>query len=201
MNALIASIPGGLINQTGAPFDAAGVGAIVDTSLRNSERQRIHGVDFDGDYRIDLGRSGKLMLTASASYLKSEQQLAAGQPFLQLAGTIFHPPHWRGHGGLTWERNGLSLSAFVNYVGPNTDDVLADERRVSAFTTIDLTATLRSGVQTGPLHNVELRLAALNVLNQKPHVIRIVYPSEAPYDSTNESPVGRFLGASIRKVW
>ena len=201
MNALIASIPGGLINQTGAPFDAAGVGAIVDTSLRNSERQRIHGVDFDGDYRIDLGRSGKLMLTASASYLKSDQQLAAGQPFLQLAGTIFHPPHWRGHGGLTWERNGLSLSAFVNYVGPNTDDVLADERRVSAFTTIDHTATLRSGVQTGPLHNVELRLAALNVLNQKPHVIRIVYPSEAPYDSTNESPVGRFLGASIRKVW
>ena len=201
VNALIATIPGGLINQTGAPFDPAGVGAIVDTSLRNSERQRIHGVDIDGDYRVDLGRSGKLLLTTSASYLKSDQQLAAGQPFFQLAGTIFHPPHWRGYGGVTWDSGGQSVSAFVNYVGPTTDDVLAAERRVGAFTTLDLTASLRPDVPSGPLRNVELRLVALNVLNQKPHVIRIVYPSEAPYDSTNESPVGRFLGVSLRKVW
>ena len=201
VNALIASIPGGLTNQTGAPFDPAGVGAIVDTSLRNSERQRIHGVDLDANYRLDLGRSGTLQLSGSASHLESDQQLSAGQPFFPLAGTIFHPPHWRGRAGMTWDRHGQSLSAFVNYSGPNTDNVLATLRRVSAFTTLDLTATLRTQVRTGPLRNVELRLSALNVLDQKPHLIRIVYPSEAPYDSTNESPVGRFLAASIRKVW
>lgn len=201
VNALIATIPGGLTNETGAPFDPAGVGAIVDASLRNSERQRIHGVDLDGDYRLDLRRSGTLLLTGSASFLESDQQLSAGQPFLPLAGTIFHPPHWRGRAGTTWEGHGQSLSAFVNYVGPAVDNVLADQLRVGAFTTLDLTATLRSRAHSGPLHNVELRLSALNVLNQKPHVIRIVYPSEAPYDSTNESPVGRFLGAAIRKVW
>jgi outer membrane receptor protein involved in Fe transport len=201
VNALIATIPGGLTNQTGAAFDPAGVGAIVDTSLRNSERQRIHGVDLDADYRLDFGRSGTLQLSGSASHLHSDQQLSAGQPFFPLAGTIFHPPHWRGRAGMTWDRRGQSLSAFVNYSGPNTDNVLATLRQVSAFTTLDLTATLRTQVATGPLHKVELRLSALNVLNQKPHVIRIVYPSEAPYDSTNESPLGRFLGASIRKVW
>ena len=201
VNALIATIPGGLTNQTGAPFDPAGVGAIVDTSLRNSERQRIHGVDLDAAYRLDLGRSGTLQLSGSASHLDSDQQLSAGQPFFPLAGTIFHPPHWRGRAGMTWDRHGQSLSAFFNYSGPNTDNVLATLRQVSAFTTLDLTATLRTGVQAGPLHNVELRLVALNILNQKPHIIRIVYPSEAPYDSTSESPVGRFLGASLRKVW
>lgn len=201
VNALVATIPGGLVNQTGAPFDPAGVGAIVDTSLRNSERQRIHGVDLDGDYRLDLGRFGILLLTGSASYLHSDQQLSAGQPFLPLAGTIFHPPHWRGRAGLTWDHHGQSLSAFLNYSGPNTDNVLAAERKVGDFTTLNLTATLRARVASGPLHNVELRLSALNVLNQEPHVIRIVYPSEAPYDSTNESPVGRFVGASLRKVW
>ena len=201
VNALIATIPGGLVNQTGAPFDPAGVGAIIDASRRNSERQRIRGVDLDGDYRLDLGRSGTLLLTGSASYLKSDQQLAAGQPFLPLAGTIFHPPHWRGRAGLTWDGGGRSLSAFVNYVGPMTDNVFATERRVDAFTTVDLTATLRTEIPKGALRNVELRLTALNVLNQKPHIIRIVYPGEAPYDSTNESPVGRFLGVSVRKVW
>lgn len=201
VNALIATIPGGVTNQTGAPFDPAGVGAIVDTSLRNSERQRIHGVDLDVGYRVDLARSETLQLSGSASRLDSDQQLSAGQPFLPLAGTIFHPPHWRGRAGMTWDRHGQSLSAFVNYSGPNTDNVLATRRQVSAFTTVDLTATLRTQVRTGPLHNVELRLVALNVVNQKPHIIRIVYPSEAPYDSTNESPVGRFVGASLRKVW
>lgn len=201
VNALIATIPAGLDNQTGGPFDPDGVGAIIDASLRNSERQRIHGVDLDASYRLALGRSGTLLLTGSASHLDSDQQLSAGQPFLPLAGTIFHPPHWRGRGGLTWDRQGRSLSAFVNYVGPTIDNVFADLKQVKAFTTLDLTAGLRSGAATGPLHNVELRLSALNVLNKKPHVIRIVYPGEAPYDSTNESPVGRFLGASIRKVW
>ena len=67
VNALIATIPNGLTNQSGAPFDPAGVGAIVDASLRNSERQRIHGVDLDGDYALVLGRSGTLLLTSSAS--------------------------------------------------------------------------------------------------------------------------------------
>ena len=99
VNALIATVPGGLVNETGAPFDPAGVGAIVDTSLRNSERQRIHGIDIDADYRIELGRSGTLRLSGSASHLVSAQQLSAGQPFLPLAGTIFHPPHWRGRAG------------------------------------------------------------------------------------------------------
>ena len=47
----------------------------------------------------------------------------------------------------------------------------------------------------------ELRLSALNVLNQKPHFLPNPFPEAAPYDSTNESPVGRFVGASIRKNW
>src|SRR6185437_9826700 len=101
-------IPGGLINETGAPFNPAGVGAIVDASLRNSERQRIHGVDLDANYRLAVGRSGTLLLIGSTSHLDSDQQLSAGQPFLPLAGTIFHPPHWRGRAGMTWDGHGQS---------------------------------------------------------------------------------------------
>lgn len=201
INALIATIPGGLTNQTGAPFDPAGVGAILDASLRNSERQRIHGVDLDATYRLDLGPRGKLQIIGSASYLNSKQQLSAGQAFLPLAGTIFHPPHWRSRAGLIWDGRGQTVSAFVNYSGANIDNVLATSLRVPAFATLDVAAVLRAAAAAGPLHNVELRLSVQNALNQKPHVIRIVYPGEAPYDSTNESPVGRFIGASVRKVW
>jgi iron complex outermembrane recepter protein len=201
VNALIATLPGGLSNQTGAPFDPAGVGAIADLSLRNTARQRIRGVDLNADYRFDLGRSGKLLLTGAASHLDSDQQLSAGQPFLPLAGTIFHPPHWRGRAGLVWDAKHAELAAFVNYVGPTLDNTFTAVRQVGAFTTLDLNGSFRTDATSGPMRNVELRLSVLNVLNQKPHPIQVVYPEEAPYDSTNESAVGRFIAASIRKVW
>lgn len=201
VNALVAELPGGLVNQTGAPFDPSAVGAIIDASIRNTERQRIQGVDVNADYEFDLGRRGKLQLTASASYLKSVQQLAAGQPVVPLAGTIFNPPHWRGRGGAVWRSARTALAAFVNYVGPTSDNRFAAAATIPAFVTLDVNASVRSGARKGLLRDVELRLSALNLLDQEPHFIRNAAPEAAPYDSTNESPIGRFLGLSVRKAW
>ena len=201
VNALVATLPGGLVNQTGAPFDPTGVGAIIDAAIRNSERQRIHGVDLSADYHLDLGTDGKLLLTAAASYLDSSQQLAPGQPSIQLAGTVFHPPHWRGRTGAVWETRRTGLSAFVNYVGATTDDRFPTITTIGSFVTLDLNASVRTSRNSGPLRGIELRLSALNVLNSKPHFVRNVFPGEIAIDSTNESPVGRFLGISIRKLW
>jgi iron complex outermembrane receptor protein len=201
VNALIATLPGGLVNQTGAPFDPSAVGAIIDGSIRNTERQRIHGVDLDADYHLDLGRRGKLLLTGAASYLESDQQLAANQPTVQLAGTVFNPPHWRGRIGFIWDTKRVSLSSFVNYVGPTLDTRFPDVSTIGAFTTLDLNASLRTEARRGLFSKLELGLSALNLLNQKPHFIRNAAPEAAPYDSTNESPVGRFLAVSIRKIW
>jgi outer membrane receptor protein involved in Fe transport len=201
LNALIATLPGGLVNQTGAPFDPAGVGAIIDIAIRNTERQHIRGVDLNGDYRIELGASGRLLLTAAASYLQSDQQVAPQQPVIPLAGRIFHPPHWRGRAGATWDTRRTGLSAFVNYVGPTIDNMFPTLRHVATFVTLDLNASFRSGAKAGALRNVEIRLSALNILNQKPHFIRNLYPEAVPYDSTNESPVGRFIGVAVRKGW
>lgn len=201
VNALIAMLPAGLVNETGAPFDPSNVGAIVDASIRNTERQLIHGIDVSGDYKIDLGRGEKLLLTGAASYLKSSQQLTANQPSVPLAGTIFHPPHWRGRARAVWQSRRADLSAFVNYVGSTSDNRFSKPATIAPFVTLDLNATWRSGPGRGALGNVEIRLSALNVLDQKPHSIRNTAPEAAPYDSTNQSPIGRFIGASIRKVW
>jgi outer membrane receptor protein involved in Fe transport len=201
VNGLLATLPGGLVNETGAPFDPSSVGAIVDSRIRNSERQQIRGVDFNADYRRDLGAAGKLLLTAAASYLESNQQAAAGQPIFELAGTVFHPPHWHGRAGAVWDTRGTELSAFVDYIGPRQENRFATSEKIASFVTLDLNAIIRTGSKHGPLRNIELMLSALNVLNQKPHFIRNSLTNAAPYDSTNESPVGRFLRASIRKVW
>lgn len=201
VNAAIASAPAGLVNETGEPFDPSGVGAIIDGSTRNTERQRIHGVDFNVDYHIDLGTNGKLLLTGAASYLDSKQQLAPNQPILPLAGTIFNPPHWHGRGGIVWDRKLIGLSAFVNYLGPTVDNTFPTFRTIGSFVTADVTASLKTNADAGVFRNVDVHISVLNVLNEKPHPTRSAYPEAPPYDSTNESPVGRFVGAAIRKEW
>lgn len=201
VNALIGGLPEGLVNQTGAPFDPSAVGAIINSAIRNTERQRIHGVDLNADYHVDLGSHGKLRLTGAASYLKSDQRLAANQPKVQLAGTIFNPPNWRGRAGAVWDAEHLGFSAFVNYIGSLTDDRFTTSEKVGAFVTLDLNASVRTGANRGLLRNLELRFSALNVLNEEPKLIQTGSLGGAPYDSTNHSPIGRFLGVSVRKVW
>lgn len=201
VNALVASLPGGLVNETGAPFDPATVGAIIDGSIRNTERQRIHGVDFNGDYHVDLGPGGKLLLTGSASYLESREQLAPNEPTLRLAGTIFNPPHWRGRAGIVWDGQKAGISAFINYVGGTQDNRFQTIETVGPFVTVDLNASFKTRQNAGMLRNIEVRLSALNLFNEKPSLIRTGSLGGAPYDSTNQSPVGRFVGLLIRKDW
>ena len=201
VNALIASLPGGLVNETGAPFDPANVGAIIDAAIRNTERQRIHGVDVNLDYRLGIRNGGTLLLTGAASYLQSNQQLSGSQAVIPLAGTIFNPPHWRGRAGAVWENRKAGLSGFLNYVGSTIDNRFPDNQRVGAFVTVDLSASLRTDAKAGPLRNLELRASALNLFDVRPHLIRNVGLGEVPFDSTNQSAVGRFVGLSVQKIW
>jgi outer membrane receptor protein involved in Fe transport len=72
---------------------------------------------------------------------------------------------------------------------------------VGPFVTVDLSAAWRTGATFGPLRNLEVRLSALNVLNEKPDRIRNSQANAPSYDSTNQSPIGRFVGISLRKAW
>lgn len=200
VNALIETLTLGLSNQTGAPFDPSNVGAVIDGSLRNTARVGAEGVDLLADYRIDLGSSQRLLLSAAASYLESEQQLASNQPVIKQAGTIFNPPHWRARAGGTLENDLASLSAFVSYVGGTKDNRFVDTPGPGPFVTLDVTASLRTG-DRGPFRNLEVSLSALNLLNEQPDIIRNSDPASPSYDSTNQSSVGRYLALAVRKVW
>jgi hypothetical protein len=118
-----------------------------------------------------------------------------------MAGTIFNPPHWRGRAGALWEGSLASLSAYLNYIGATRDNRFPAVETVGSFVTLDVSASLLGGTSAGPLRNTELRLSALNLLGEKPDIIRNSQPEAPPYDSTNQSPVGRFVSLSLRKVW
>jgi outer membrane receptor protein involved in Fe transport len=201
VNDLVASFPEGLVNQTGQPFDPAIVGAVIDDSLRNAARQKIRGVDLSADYRLDLPGEQKLLFSGSASYLRSHQQLTVELPSVAMAGVIFNPPHWRGRASAMWQSHTADLSASLNYVGTVRDNRVPPVRKIGPFVTLDLNLSVHSDKRSGALSGLELRLSALNILNEKPDRISNPLPTSVPYDSTNQSPVGRFIGASLRKAW
>jgi outer membrane receptor protein involved in Fe transport len=190
------------INATGRPYNPADVVAYIDDRNLNAGYQKIEGGDLLVTYRRDLGRSaGTLGVQLNATYLASEQQLGPGQPILPLAGILFNPPHVRARGGLSWAKGPFTATGNLTYVGGVLDTRRPVVAEVDPMTTLDLTLRYRSPADSGPLAGLDVSLSVQNISNAKPGTIATTLFTDAPYDSTNYSPVGRFIALAVSKSW
>lgn len=185
----------GLENGAGRAYNPTNVVAFIDARDRNIARQRYSGVDLALRYNIDLASGKELTLSAAGSFLKSRQQLLPGAAWTRLAGTLFHPARFRGRAGVTYGGERFSLSGFVNHMSGLDDNRQAVPVRIPAYTTLDLTARARIGAGT------EISLAALNLFDRKPAAILTALPADTPFDTTNYSAAGRFIGITVRQEW
>lgn len=184
-------------NTTGSPFDSGSVAVLIDNRNINAAYQKIRGLDLMLADSADLaGDGGTLRADVDATYLDSSQRLGPGQPIQPLAGILFNPPHWRARGELSWSTGPAVLTGDVNFVGGVTDTRHSPAVHVRGLTTFDLTLLLRSASQ-----GLEGAVTIQNLFNAKPARIATSLPIDAPYDSTNYSPVGRFIAVSLRKRW
>lgn len=188
----------GLQNYSSGAYNPANVVAIVDQRYINIARQNLQGIDLFARHTSQFG-GNRITLSAGASYLESEQQLSPGQPIVALAGTVFNPPHFRGRAGATLERGDVVFAAQVSHIGGVTDDRATPRADVSSQTLVDLTARYRP--TSGALTGLEFALSVLNVFNDEPDNVWTPADYYTPYDSTNYSAVGRFVGFSITKRW
>lgn len=186
----------------GAVYDPATVVALVNNDNINAGRQRVHGIDLFLDYATDVGPRDKLTLGANANYLVSSRQLAPGQPTVQLAGVLFNPPHWRGRGNLGWTHDGFTLTSTLSYVGPLADTRSTPARKVNDRATLDVALRYRTPA-TAPmaLRGLDIVLSVQNLFNTAPPSIATNLVTDSPYDSTNYTPVDRFVSLSIMKKW
>jgi iron complex outermembrane receptor protein len=194
--------PGGFTNNfSGRPYDPATVIALIDNRNRNVAGQTIRGVDLSGSYRFAVADTGELTISGSTSYIESRQRLSALAPTIDLAGTIFNPPHWRGRGGIVWDRQRVSLSLYGNYIGPVTDARTVAPVHVRAMTTADATLVYAIGPDAGPLSRVDITVTVQNMFNARPGLIATTDVYDPNYDSTNYSPIGRFVSLAVSKAW
>jgi len=188
------------INVSGAAYDPTNVVAVIDSANVNAGRQSIKGIDALVRYQANIGR-GALGVTLNASYLDSEQQLAPAQPVQQLAGRLFNPPHWRARGMLSWDDGPLGLAATISHIGGVSDPRSTPAVRIDGMTAVDLTGRYRIADGAGPLNGIELTVSLQNIFNDAPTTIATSVYYDTPYDSTNYSPVGRFVAVGLAKKW
>lgn len=192
---------GEFLNLTGGAYDPAKVVAIIDNANVNAARQTIQGVDVLGSHRFDLGASQQLRFTVNLSYLESSQRLSPLQADTVLAGTLFNPPHWRGRTTIAWVAGPFNLEAALDHVGGVSDVRSTPPVAVGSLTSVDLTARYRTGEGRGFLSGLDLTLSVGNLFNARPDRIATSIPYDAPYDSTNYSPLGRFVSIGIARKW
>ena len=190
----------GLRNSTGAPYDPSKVVAIINNIPVNAAHQRIHGVDLGGTYRIPL-TTGDIVLSGQASWLSSRQRNTQTLPAFELAGTNYNPPHFRSRAGVTGHLGRITAALFANYIGPIVDENASPPAKGGDMTTLDVSLMWKTPDSTGPFKGLELGLFVQNIANAKPPYLAPFSDNTINYDSTNYSPLGRFVSLSLRKAW
>lgn len=190
---------GAFSNFTGAPYDPDDVVAILFTQYANVARQDIRGFDLSGAYRMDL-RGGALTVRASASWLDSSQQTLPGQPSNDLSGVLFNPPRLSGRVGAVWQQGGFTASVFGNHRGGVTNRL--DGVKSGSLNTFDATLRHDTGDRGDAWSGLVFALSVDNVFDRDPPHYQVAQPIYVPpYDSTNYSPIGRFVSVSVSKRW
>src|SRR3546814_18393054 len=90
-----------------------------------------------------------------------------------------------------------SLTADLSYIGGVDDSRTVPASRVASMTTLDLTARYRTE-GSGLTGGLDVTLGIQNLFNDKPDPITGIF-LDAPYDSTNYSPIGRYISLSVAK--
>lgn len=191
-----------LQNLSGGTFNPASVVAVINDINANATSQSISGVDASLRYDHPLGSSDDMIhIAADATHLHSRQRVTPSQPSLNLAGTIYNPPHWRANATLGWSNPRTTITAGVNYIGSVLDNLYLPQFTVRSMTTFDLVASVKLDPTAKLLRNVTIGLSVLNLFNRKPAYVRQTADYVTPFDSTNYSSIGRFLGVTLDKSW
>jgi iron complex outermembrane recepter protein len=192
-----------LYNFTGGAYDPQKVIAIIEGEYQNATAQQAHGVDFSSNYGLHTF-FGDLDFSISATWLTLAQTLTPTSPDEIISGTIFNPPAFKSRLGLTWQRGAWSAATFLNYVSKETDNTNASlPVDVASWATVDAQVKYEMSNWGGFFRGMGIRVASQNLFNRNPPALgaNATFPMSIGYDSTNASPLGRFVSVTLRKDW
>lgn len=177
------------------------VGAIVNFLLTNIGQTRVRGLDLTGRYETAIA-IGHVALRVNASIMTDfKEAISATAPFFQRVDTLDRPVDWRLRGSLTWQHEGLSATAFINYVDNFTNDNTQPVEPISAQVTTDLTLAykIEGSASSHWLDGLGVRLSVENLTDKDPPFVN--NPRGFGFDPANGNPQGRFIALEVIKEW
>lgn len=181
---------------TGGAYDPATVNAIISNRLRNAASQEMHGLDLNFGYSVDFEGS-RLSSIADVSWMMGTRRSTRQAAEFDVTGVAYFPPKLRGRAGSSWVKGGLTMSAFVNFVGGVEDTNALVPVKRGSMTTLDAVLDYQLEMETlGPLG---FSVSAINLLNRDPPYLSPAQPFDVTFDSTNYSALGRVVSATVRK--
>lgn len=198
---LIAGSLSGLENFSGLPYDPARVVAYFDNRDRNVAEWSIDGLDARLSWARSFRNGDSLAFDLAGSYLDSSQLLTPELPAVQLAGTVFNPPRYRARATARLATGPWVANLAVNYTGVLQDPRFTPARRLSPSATVDAGLRYAALRREGREPGFEVSLTVQNLFNDEPRALGQTGPTDTPYDSTNYSPIGRFIALGLRRNW
>jgi iron complex outermembrane receptor protein len=183
--------------------DLADVDATLDGRTNNRADAQISGIDLTvaQDFRTS---AGLLALSLSANYFLSFETTAdKSTPRVSILNTLSNPVDLRARGQVTWTSGGWSISGALNYVNDYIDNQLPELRKISSWSTIDLSAAYEFRNSSGWLRGLTLRSTIVNAADKAPPPVidRGGSYGNVGYDTENANALGRFISLQISKAW
>lgn len=189
--------------------DPSGTITSVSSAPVNISSQLTYGLDFEADYRHDVG-PGNLSVRALATFVPVLDQTDNGIT-RKLAGAVGglngSEPYWKGLLTATYEQGPMDYTLRARYVGPSVLDrswrsgVEVDDNHVPAYATFDLTAAYHFKAWGS---DSELTVGVDNLLDTDPVIVPVV-PGTVPYVNPGFSnrldlydPIGRSFRIGLR---
>jgi iron complex outermembrane recepter protein len=176
------------------------VGAIVDLRVRNLGELLTDGVDFNSIYERPTS-FGKLTFGLNGTWLRDfSEALTPDAPLTSLLNTQNEPINLRMRATADWQLHGFGTLIAANFTNSYRDTASIPQRRVDAWTTIDLQLRYDFPDAASWLRGMRIELNARNVFNVDPPFLnnQLQYIG---YDQENADPYGRLLSVQLRKLW
>ena len=189
------------VQGTVTQCENVGAGAIVDLRLRNLATTLTHGIDFMEAYHV-ASRYGDFDVALEGTWIMQfAQTQIPGEPLVSLLDTQNNPVDLRLRPAVSWKFAGFRALLAANFTDRYWDTASVPERRISAWTTVDLQLSYEPlATDNRWLRGIRLQLNAQNVFNVDPPFLNNQIVGIG-YDQENANPYGRVVRVQVAKGW
>lgn len=184
------------------PFELTddNIAVLGNTGLQNVASRDISGVDVSASYDWDT-TFGAFAASVNGTYLFDyEARITELTPPQEQVSTVYRPVDLNLRGTFSWSLDGFTAYAGINYTDGYTDNLFrAPDTPIDRWTTVDLMFSYDSADRLGSplLRNTRVSFGVQNLFDRDPPFVDTA--DGLNYDSSNATPLGRFITLQINK--